>query len=75
MTYKASIGLEGGGPTMWWGSITPDQQGMDDFSLMYDSEPLTAALEILGRPVAKLHASNCPSYQPVKSARRNLKNQ
>jgi putative CocE/NonD family hydrolase len=57
MTYKASIGLEGGGPTMWWGSITPDQQGMDDFSLVYDSEPLTAPLEILGRPMAKLHVS------------------
>ncbi len=57
MTYKASIGLEGGGPTMWWGSITPDQQAMDDFSLVYDSEPLTAPIEILGRPVAKLNVS------------------
>ena len=57
MTYKASIGLEGGGPTMWWGSITPDQQPMDDFSLVYDSEPLTAPLEILGRPIAKLSVS------------------
>ena len=57
MTYKPSVGLEGGGPTMWWGSITPDQQPMDDHSLVYDSEPLDAPLEILGRPIAKLNVS------------------
>lgn len=57
MTYKASIGLEGGGPTMWWGSITPDQQPMDDDSLVYDSKPLAAPLEILGRPLAALNVS------------------
>jgi hypothetical protein len=57
MDYKPSVGLEGGGPTMWWGSVTPDQQPMDDHSLVYDSEPLGASLEILGRPVAKLNVS------------------
>jgi predicted acyl esterase len=57
MNYKASIGLEGGGPTMWWGSVTPDQQPMDDYSLVYDSEPLAAPIEILGRPVARLNVS------------------
>ena len=57
MTYKPSVGLEGGGPTMWWGSITPDQQPMDDYSLVYDSGPLQAPLEILGRPIAKLMVS------------------
>lgn len=57
MTYKPSIGLEGGGPTMWWGSIAPDQQPMDEYSLVYDSEILDAPLEILGRPIAKLHVS------------------
>jgi len=57
MTYKPSIGLEGGGPTMWWGSIPPDQQPMDDYSLVYDSEILDAPLEILGRPVARLRVS------------------
>ena len=57
MTYKPSIGLEGGGPTMWWGSIPPDQQPMDDYSLVYDSEVLDAPLEILGRPVARLRVS------------------
>jgi putative CocE/NonD family hydrolase len=57
MDYKASMGLEGGGPTMWWGSITPDQQPMDDHSLVYDSEPLAEEIEILGRPIARLNVS------------------
>lgn len=57
LDYKPSVGLEGGGPTMWWGSITPDQQPMDDHSLVYDSEPLTESIEILGRPVARLNVS------------------
>jgi hypothetical protein len=57
MTYKPSLGLEGGGPTMWWGSIPPDQQPMDDYSLVYDSDPLEAPLEILGRPLARLNVS------------------
>jgi putative CocE/NonD family hydrolase len=57
MAYKASVGLEGGGPTMWWGSIPPDQQPMDDHSLVYESEPLTEPVEILGRPIAKLNVS------------------
>ena len=61
MTYKPSMGLEGGGPTMWWGSVTPDQQAMDDQGLTYDSEPLKAPLEILGRPIARLNVSaNAP---------------
>ncbi len=57
LKYTPSVGLEGGGPTMWWGSITPDQQPMDDYSLVYDSEPLSESLEILGRPVANLNVS------------------
>ncbi len=57
MIYKPSMGLEGGGPTMWWGSVTPDQQPMDDHSLVYDSEPLDGPLEILGRPIARLNVS------------------
>ena len=57
LDYIPSVGLEGGGPTMWWGSITPDQQPMDDHSLVYDSEPLTERFEILGRPVARLNVS------------------
>ena len=57
MVYKPSMGLEGGGRTMWWGDVTPDQRLMDEFSLVYDSETLDAPLEILGRPIAKLHVS------------------
>ena len=57
MVYKPSMGLEGGGRTMWWGDVTPDQGPMDEFSLVYDSETLDAPLEILGRPIAKLHVS------------------
>jgi putative CocE/NonD family hydrolase len=52
-----SIGLEGGGPTMWWGSIPSDQRPMDKNSLVYDSEVLVEPIEILGRPLAKLHVS------------------
>ncbi|MGI9222189.1 MAG: CocE/NonD family hydrolase [Woeseiaceae bacterium] len=55
--YKPSIGLEGGGQTMWWGSVLPDQQPMDDDSLVYDGEPLDTPLEILGRPIASLKVS------------------
>ena len=52
LDYKASVGLEGGGPVMWWGSVAPDQQPMDDFALVYESEDLDEPLEILGRPKA-----------------------
>jgi putative CocE/NonD family hydrolase len=58
LQYKASVGLEGGGPVMWWGSVTPDQQPMDDDSLVYDSAPLEAPLEILGFPHARLGVSS-----------------
>jgi putative CocE/NonD family hydrolase len=58
LEYKASVGLEGGGPVMWWGNIPPDQQPMDDFSLVYDTAPLEAPLEILGFPRARLQASS-----------------
>ena len=57
LTNKPSIGLAGGGPTMWWGSIPPDQAPMDEDSLVYDSEILTEPIEILGRPIAKLNVS------------------
>jgi len=55
--HVPSTGLEGGGPTMWWGSLPPDQQAMDDFCQVYDSEPLENSLEILGRPLAHLMVS------------------
>jgi hypothetical protein len=37
--------------------VTPDQQRMDDHSLVYDSEILDDPLEILGRPIARLSVS------------------
>jgi len=58
LEYKASVGLEGGGPVMWWGNVPPDQQPMDDNSLVYDSAPLEAPLEILGFPRALLRVSS-----------------
>jgi hypothetical protein len=54
LPYKPSVGLEGG---EWWGSITPDQQGMDDHCLVYDSQPLRSPMEILGFPRAILNVS------------------
>lgn len=57
LPYKASVGLEGGGPVMWWGSVAPDQQPMDDHSLVYDSEPLTESMAILGSPTVSLTVS------------------
>ena len=58
LVYKPSVGLEGGGPVMWWGNVPPDQQKMDDYSLIYDSQPLDSAIEILGMPVAFLKVSS-----------------
>lgn len=57
LEYKASVGLEGGGPVMWWGTPGPDQQKMDDDALVYDSEALPSPLEILGFPATKLRVS------------------
>ena len=57
LKYKPSVGLAGGGPVMWWGNIPPDQQSMDDYSLIYDSQPLDSPLEILGLPRAILKVS------------------
>jgi hypothetical protein len=57
LSYKASVGLEGGGPVMWWGNIPPDQQPMDEDSLVYETEPLDEPLEILGFPMARLMVS------------------
>jgi putative CocE/NonD family hydrolase len=57
LNYKASSGLAGGGPVMWWGSVPPDQQSMDNDSLVYDSELLDEPIEILGMPRAILNVS------------------
>lgn len=57
LKYQPSIGLEGGGPVMWWGNIPPNQQTMDDHCLVYDSQPLEEPLEILGFARAVLNVS------------------
>ncbi|NVJ97330.1 MAG: CocE/NonD family hydrolase [Alphaproteobacteria bacterium] len=57
LSYKASVGLEGGGPVMWWGSFAPDQQKMDDHSLVYDSAALSEPLGILGHANVQLQVS------------------
>jgi len=57
LEYDPTVGMEGGGPVMWWGDPTPDQQPMDDAGLVYDSEPLKEEVEILGFPRVFLNAS------------------
>src|SRR5688572_2587632 len=52
--YIPSAGFEAGGPVMSWGDVAHDQRGTDAFSLVYDSGPLEADLEILGFPRAIL---------------------
>jgi uncharacterized protein len=54
LRYIPSIGVEAGGPVMWWGDVAHDQRGTDAFSLVYDTEPLAENLEILGLPLATL---------------------
>ena len=54
LRYLASVGVEGGGPVMWWGDVAHDQRGTDAFSLVYDGAPLEADVEILGFPRAQL---------------------
>jgi putative CocE/NonD family hydrolase len=57
LRYTPSIGIEAGGPVMWWGDVAHDQRPTDAFSLVYDSDPLTSKTEILGFPQAILRVS------------------
>jgi putative CocE/NonD family hydrolase len=57
LRYAAGTGVEAGGPVMWWGDVAHDQRPTDAFSLVYDSAPLEAPLEILGLPHALLKVS------------------
>jgi hypothetical protein len=54
LRYVPTIGIEAGGPVMWWGDVAHDQRPTDAFSLVYDSAPLDEDLEILGLPRAIL---------------------
>ena len=57
LRYKASNGVEAGGPVMWWGDVAHDQRPTDAYSLVYDSEVLPEKMEILGFPRALLKVS------------------
>jgi putative CocE/NonD family hydrolase len=54
LRYVPSAGTASG---FWWGELLPDQRPSDAFSLVYDSAPLDADLEILGLPRARLRVS------------------
>ena len=60
LRYVPSAGLEAG---HWWGELTPDQRGADAFSLVFDTPPLAADLEILGFPVVEI--SGCADADPL----------
>jgi hypothetical protein len=57
LRYVPTIGVEAGGPVMWWGDVAHDQRPTDAFSLYYDSAPLEDDLEILGLPKAMLQVA------------------
>lgn len=54
LKYLPAVGPQAG---QYWTNTQPDQRAVDAFSLVYDSEPLTADLAILGRPKAVFAAS------------------
>jgi predicted acyl esterase len=45
------------GVAMWWGDWFPDQRASDAHSLVYDSEPITDSVEIMGIPQVTLQTS------------------
>lgn len=57
LRYVPTIGIEAGGPVMWWGDVAHDQRPTDAFSLVYDTDPLAEDMEILGFPIAVLNAA------------------
>lgn len=54
LLYVPSAGTEAG---FWWGELLPDQRGVDAYSLVYDSPPLTTPVAILGFAHARLLAT------------------
>ena len=54
LVYVPSAGTEAG---FWWGELLPDQRGVDAYSLVYDSAPLTAPVSMLGFAHARLQAT------------------
>ncbi len=41
----------------WWGELLPDMRRVDASSLVYDSEPLTAVLQLVGKPEVSLRVT------------------
>lgn len=61
LRYRAGAGMMAGG---WWGEQTGDMSADDAHSLVYDSAPLTQAVEIMGMPKVQLVvAADAPFYQ------------
>lgn len=59
--YRAGTGMAGGG---WWGEQTGDMAADDAHSLVYDSAPLSDAVEIMGMPKVHLRVvADAPHYQ------------
>lgn len=61
LAYRAGAGMAAGG---WWGEQTGDMAADDAHSLVYDSAPLTEAMDIMGMPKVLLRvAADAPFYQ------------
>lgn len=54
LVYRPSAGPEAGGSVMWWGDWSPDQQAGDSSALVFETEPLTGDVAIVGFPMAEL---------------------
>ncbi|WP_313073814.1 CocE/NonD family hydrolase [Melaminivora sp.] len=61
LVYRAGTGMAGGN---WWGEQTGDMAADDAHSLVYDTPPLTQAVEIMGQPQVQLRVvADAPMYQ------------
>lgn len=59
---KSSDGIDACGSVMWWGDWADDQRGVDSSSLIYQTEPLSNDLEIMGFAKLKLFVSSRKSH-------------
>ncbi|NNF33969.1 MAG: CocE/NonD family hydrolase [Saprospiraceae bacterium] len=50
LDYIPSAGIEASGSVMWWGDWSPDLRNSDEYSLVYETEPLEEDIQILGFP-------------------------
>jgi predicted acyl esterase len=54
LVYQPSAGPEAGGSVMWWGDWSPDQRAGDSSAMVFETEPLTEDVTIVGFPVTNL---------------------